>query len=169
MPAEDLRGRIRATLAAAYGEGLLTEGTLSHRLDQLSSGRVFEPAELVGDLNLRAAGRTTRPLGWLHERLAKLKALSSAFAAAEQPAVLALDWDGATDAVMLGRHPSCEVVLDDLTVSRRHAQLHFRDGRWILQDLGSKNGTSVNGARVMRCQLRAGDHLRLGEQHLVVD
>jgi pSer/pThr/pTyr-binding forkhead associated (FHA) protein len=95
--------------------------------------------------------------------------MSLPFAAAAQPAVLALDWDGATDAVLLGRHPACEVVLDDLTVSRRHAQLHFRDGRWVLQDLGSKNGTTVNGAPVTRCQLRPGDHLRLGEQHLVVD
>ncbi len=57
MPAEDLRGRIRATLAAAYGEGLLSQGTLSHRLDQLSGGHVFEPAELIGDLNLRDGGR----------------------------------------------------------------------------------------------------------------
>ncbi len=83
--------------------------------------------------------------------------------------MLALDWNGTTDAVLVGRHPSCEVVLEHATVSRRHAQLRFRDGRWILQDLGSTNGTTVNGARVTRCQLRAGDHLRLGEQHLVVD
>jgi pSer/pThr/pTyr-binding forkhead associated (FHA) protein len=83
--------------------------------------------------------------------------------------VLALDWGGTTDTLRLGRHPSCEIVVDDLSVSRRHAELLFRDGVWVVHDLGSTNGTTVNGVTVTRCQLHPGDHLSLGEFRFVVD
>ena len=45
----------------------------------------------------------------------------------------------------------------------------FRDGRWILQDLASTNGTTVNGLRVGRCELRPGDRVQLGNHQLLVD
>ena len=60
-------------------------------------------------------------------------------------------------------------MLEDPAVSRRHARLSFRDGRWILQDLGSRNGTRVNGVRVGRCEVRPGDLVELGNTHLTVD
>ena len=60
-------------------------------------------------------------------------------------------------------------MLGDLSVSRRHALLRFRDGRWILQDLESTNGTRVNGEPVGRCQLRPGDALQVGDVRLLVD
>jgi hypothetical protein len=167
VPAEELRRRIRATLVAAYGEGLLSQGTLTYRLDQLASAAVLEPAQLIGDLNLRAPHRAAGPIRRLRVRLMTL--LTAARPATQPPAVLALDWSGATEAVLVGRDPFCEVTFTDPTVSRRHARLLFRDGYWILRDLDSTNGTTVNGARVTRCQLRPGDHLRLGDQHLVVD
>jgi hypothetical protein len=163
VPAEDLRERIRATLAAAYGEGLLSQGTLSYRLDQLTGATVIDPAQLVGDLNLRAPERRPGPIARLRRRLMQPRETPPA------PSVLALDWAGTTDAVLIGRHPFCDVRLSDPTVSRRHAMLHFRDGHWVLQDLGSLNGTTVNGERVNRCQLRAADSVRFGDQHLVVD
>lgn len=159
---------MRATLAAAYGEGLLSEGTLVHRLDQLAGNRVIEPHRLIGDLNLRERRRTSRPLRWLSEGIAMLSPTSRGSGVATA-AVLALDWTGTTDTLAVGRHPDCEVVLDDPTVSRRHAELLFRDGSWVLHDVGSTNGTSVNGVRVTRCQLRPGDQLALGGHHLVVD
>jgi hypothetical protein len=168
VPAEDLRGRIRAILAAAYGEGLLSPGTLTFRLDQLADGRVIDPGRLIGDLNLRAPDLRRQPLAWLRERLTGLRSWP-ALTGTPGAAVLALDWEGTTDEVLIGRHPGCDVVLAEATVSRRHAQLRFRDGHWILHDLGSTNGTAVNGQRVMRCQLRPGDLLRLGERRLVVD
>jgi pSer/pThr/pTyr-binding forkhead associated (FHA) protein len=61
------------------------------------------------------------------------------------------------------------VVLADPRISRHHAHAAYRDGRWILRDLESTNGTFVNGARVGRCQLRPGDLLRLGRTDLLVD
>jgi pSer/pThr/pTyr-binding forkhead associated (FHA) protein len=69
----------------------------------------------------------------------------------------------------MGRTRDCDVALDNPTVSRRHAQLIFRDGVWIVRDLGSTNGTSVNGAAVGRCQIRPGDRLGLGLQLVDVD
>jgi len=69
----------------------------------------------------------------------------------------------------LGRHPSCDVVLSSMSVSRRHARLVFRDGRWVLQDLGSTNGTEVNGIDVGRCELRPGDEVILGDERLRID
>jgi pSer/pThr/pTyr-binding forkhead associated (FHA) protein len=61
------------------------------------------------------------------------------------------------------------VTLADPGVSRRHAHLRFRDGRWILQDLESTNGTTVNGVRVGRCELRPGDVIGVGDTRLLVD
>jgi pSer/pThr/pTyr-binding forkhead associated (FHA) protein len=61
------------------------------------------------------------------------------------------------------------VILPAATVSRQHAQLTFRDGGWILQDLDSTNGTRVNEQTVGRCRLRPGDQLTLADQHLQVD
>jgi pSer/pThr/pTyr-binding forkhead associated (FHA) protein len=61
------------------------------------------------------------------------------------------------------------VIVSDETVSRRHAQLTFRDGGWVVQDLHSTNGTRLNGQYVGRCRLRPGDQLGLGHQVLQVD
>jgi pSer/pThr/pTyr-binding forkhead associated (FHA) protein len=71
--------------------------------------------------------------------------------------------------LVVGRGPGCAVALSDDSVSRRHARLVFRDGAWIIQDLGSTNGTIVNGERVGRCRLELGDRVRLGDQLLEID
>lgn len=57
---------------------------------------------------------------------------------------------------------SCQIVLGDDTVSRRHAELRFEDGRWLLRDLGSSNGTYVNGRWVAEAEVRPGDVIHLG-------
>lgn len=53
-----------------------------------------------------------------------------------------------TSAVLIGRSPSCTLVLDDDVVSSRHARIFPHDGGWYLEDLGSTNGTWVEGRRV---------------------
>ena len=64
--------------------------------------------------------------------------------------------------VTFGRAPDCTVVLADPTVSKRHAELH-RDGTDVqLVDLGSTNGTKVNGAGVTKRYLSDGDEIRIG-------
>jgi pSer/pThr/pTyr-binding forkhead associated (FHA) protein len=83
--------------------------------------------------------------------------------------VLALDWNGGHDELVIGRNPVCDIVLPGPGVSRRHARLSFRDGSWILQDLESTNGTVVNGAQVGRCKIQPGDRLIIGDEQLIVD
>ena len=67
----------------------------------------------------------------------------------------------------LGRAPDNDIVLDDRRVSRRHAEIRFRLGRHTLYDLGSTNGTFVNGKRVSEVALSEGDRVTLGAATLV--
>lgn len=66
------------------------------------------------------------------------------------------------DEVRLGRDSSCDVVIPEVTVSRRHARLFFEDGQLVLEDLGSSGGTFLNGTRVKRGVVQPGDLVRLG-------
>jgi len=70
---------------------------------------------------------------------------------------------------LVGRDPSCELFLDSSTVSRRHARLLVTDGRPGLEDLGSKNGTWVNGRRLEApVALEDGDEVRFGSVRRLV-
>ncbi len=69
----------------------------------------------------------------------------------------------------IGRAPECEIVLRDSRVSRRHARLHARDGLLLLTDLGSTNGTRVNGNRITELVLGEGDRIQVGDTSLVVE
>lgn len=62
----------------------------------------------------------------------------------------------------LGRSPSNDIVLDDATVSRRHAVIAQQDGRTVLLDDRSAHGVLVNGVRVGRAVLADGDSIHLG-------
>lgn len=169
LPPGAARRQIARTLNAAYADGLLSEDTFSRRLDQLLSAQLVEPFRLIGDLNFRSPSpRRGRLADAVAATMRKVKTSSAEDSCAE-PALLALDWGGAQRELILGRNPSCDVVLSDPGVSRCHARLFFRDGSWVLQDLASTNGTMVNGVRVGRCELRPGDHLVLGDQHLEID
>lgn len=72
------------------------------------------------------------------------------------------------DMVSIGREPSAEVFLDDVTVSRKHAQIHREGGRMVLRDLGSLNGTYVNRRRIEADEpLENGDEIQIGKFRLV--
>jgi hypothetical protein len=71
--------------------------------------------------------------------------------------------------IRIGRAPECELVLRDSRVSRRHARLSARDGVLILTDLGSTNGTRVNGHRISEVVLGAGDRILIGETTLTIE
>lgn len=64
--------------------------------------------------------------------------------------------------VFIGRDPAAQLVLPDQGVSYRHACLEDRGGVWVLVDLGSTNGTAVNGERTRESELKHGDRLRFG-------
>ncbi|MGE3628852.1 MAG: response regulator [Sandaracinaceae bacterium] len=72
------------------------------------------------------------------------------------------------EAIVIGRSEECDVQLDDTKVSRRHAQLTFSEGAWTLEDLGSRNGTLVNGETVSRRELEMGDRIQLSGETLLL-
>jgi hypothetical protein len=67
---------------------------------------------------------------------------------------------------LIGRSPECHVFLDDVTVSRRHAEIVREDDRYVIRDLGSLNGTFVNRRRIESAELSADDEVQIGKYRL---
>ncbi len=67
--------------------------------------------------------------------------------------------------LIIGRDPSNGVAINDAEISRKHSRLTFQGGKYVLEDLGSTNGTFVNGQRLAGpVVLKPGDVISLGEQ-----
>ena len=66
-----------------------------------------------------------------------------------------------------GRHPESAIFLDDITVSRRHAEFVRRDREYVVRDVGSLNGTYVNRERIDEIVLETGDEVQIGKFKLV--
>jgi hypothetical protein len=71
------------------------------------------------------------------------------------------------DVVTVGRHPDSDIFLDDITVSRRHAEFRRDTQRFWIHDVGSLNGTYVNGSRAEDQLLSTGDEVQIGKFKLV--
>ena len=71
------------------------------------------------------------------------------------------------DVVHAGRHPDSEIFLDDVTVSRSHAEFHRNADTFTVTDVGSLNGTYVNRDRIDTVQLTDGDEVQIGKYRLV--
>ncbi len=65
--------------------------------------------------------------------------------------------------VVVGRAPDCEAVVADVTVSRRHAELRATERGLAVRDLGSSNGTTLNGARIATGEITPGDTIQFGK------
>jgi len=72
------------------------------------------------------------------------------------------------DVTLIGRHPESDILLDDITVSRRHAEVIKTASALIVRDLGSLNGTYVNQTRVDEFALKHGDELQVGKFRMVL-
>ena len=164
------RRRLAEVLNSAFAEGLLSERTHAYRLGLLFGPRLVDQQRLIGDLTLRRG--LAQPGGAARDAwaalVARVRTASGRRACSAVPLLLALE-QAESAQMLLGRHPRCDVVLSDPTVSRRHAQLTFRDGVWVIQDLVSTNGTTVNGVPIGRATLHAGDIVALGDQSIQVD
>ncbi|OFW66756.1 MAG: hypothetical protein A2Z12_09120 [Actinobacteria bacterium RBG_16_68_21] len=79
-----------------------------------------------------------------------------------------LHWGLDEGTVEAGRNPEAAIFLDDVTVSRHHAEFSVAAGVLTVRDLGSTNGTYVNGRRVEEARLDPGDEVIVGRFHLVV-
>jgi len=74
-----------------------------------------------------------------------------------------------TPVTIIGRSPSCDIDLDHTSVSRKHARIEEVNGAFTVLDLGSRNGTKVNGIDLPQSQLQPGDVLFIGEVQLRFD
>ena len=72
-----------------------------------------------------------------------------------------------SDVVGAGRHPDSEIFLDDVTVSRRHAEFRRSGNDFTVSDVGSLNGTYVNRDRIDSVELTDGDEVQIGKYRLV--
>ena len=163
------RQRLAGVLNSAFAEGLLSEQTHVYRLGLLFGPHLIDQQQLIGDITLRR-GRS-RPAQVARRAWRGLLAsarTTAGFGERSLPMLLVLD-RADCDRLLIGRHPACDLVVADPSVSRRHAQLTYRDGAWVLQDLASTNGTVVNGERVGRTSLHSGDLVTLGAQAIQID
>jgi pSer/pThr/pTyr-binding forkhead associated (FHA) protein len=71
------------------------------------------------------------------------------------------------DVTKAGRHPESDIFLDDITVSRRHAEFVRGTGTYTVRDVGSLNGTYVNHERIEEARLASGDEVQVGKFKLV--
>jgi hypothetical protein len=153
------RERIERILRDRSVEGRLSLDTYSERIERLYGARSQdELEELVSDVQPARTPRRLllRLVEWLSRLVADVEA------AWERPRVpvIALPVGRFT----IGRATDCDCVVGEPTVSRHHAELR-RDGeRWLLRDLGSRNGTRVNGMLVLEpVEVRPGDRVALGD------
>jgi len=160
-PSEADRERIAKLLKANSAAGRLSIDTFSDRVGRAyETNRRVELDDLVADLRLH--GPMRRALMRAVEAWSRMSADLQAAWQRPRLAVLALP-AGAEAIVTLGRSRACDCVVPEPSVSRRHAELR-RDGeQWLLRDLGSRNGTRVNGLRVLEeTEVRPGDRVSLG-------
>jgi len=100
------------------------------------------------------------------EVIASLPATSALLIVAHGPNVGArflLDSDSTT----VGRRESADIFLDDVTVSRKHAEFVRSGTRFTVQDVGSLNGTYVNRDRIDSAELSAGDEVQIGKFRMI--
>jgi pSer/pThr/pTyr-binding forkhead associated (FHA) protein len=146
-PSHDTREQTVARLRQGYVAGRIGAETLAFRLEHaLDADSQDELRGLTADL-------PAQPGSFLARLRARLRRRGLGLPAAGELADARL---------LIGRSSACQLVLADDTVSRRHAELRADDGRWLLRDLGSCNGTFVNGRRVVEAEVRSGDLLQLG-------
>lgn len=69
--------------------------------------------------------------------------------------------------ITIGRSSYNQVNIPDLSVSRQHAEIRDQNGRWIIQDLQSKGGTSVNGIKVNMVAIHSGDQIQIGSSSMI--
>ena len=145
------RDRAIGRLRAAYGAGALSTDTFETRVAGAVAAReVGQLGSLVHD-----CPRERPAMDGVRRALRRVAEALRPEAELQAP-------PPASGTFAIGRSTECSRVFDDRTVSRVHAQLHWINGGWVLSDLGSLNGTWVNGWRIESAWVRDGDRVQLG-------
>jgi len=160
-PSAQERERVVKVLRDRSLEGRLSTDTFADRVGRAYAAQSgAELAELTSDV--RPARGPRQSLLAAVEWLSGLRAdVEAAWSRPRVPSLTLPRTHGVR--ALVGRAPNCDCVLAEDCVSRRHAHI-WRDGdRWFIRDLGSRNGTRVNGMRVVeRTEVRPGDRVWLG-------
>ncbi|MBC9713043.1 FHA domain-containing protein [Streptomyces sp. TRM66268-LWL] len=157
------RDKVLAALRDGVAQGRLSHDTFVRRMElALVARRPQELARLTADLPSAEGGRMINALtGAIGAVSAFTVKVRRAWEAERLPKLL-LPLPGPFP-LRIGRDPACGLRLSHETVSRSHAELVLQGGIWVLRDLGSTNGTSVNGRRVVGATVvREGDHIAFG-------
>ena len=162
------RNEAVSQLRERYAEGRLTHDTLVHRLESALSARYQgDLAEVLADLPPRRQLGSTLRACWQRGCATVASLIPSAPRAA--PARVLAFPSGDQSRFTIGRDIGCDMVLPDPTVSRWHAGLKREDSGWMLDDLGSTNGTRLNGWRVRAwVPVRDGDLVSFGAVTYVI-
>ncbi|WP_128374758.1 DUF1707 and FHA domain-containing protein [Streptomyces cavernae] len=156
------RDRALKALKDGVAQGRLSHDTFLRRMELVFSARRSEElAILVADL--RTEGRLSRVVfGTVGKVSGFTERLRRAWQVEKLPKLL-LPHPGNPHPLRIGRDPANGLRLSHETVSRVHAELSNQGGMWVLRDLGSTNGTSVNGRRVIGAAVvRDGDQVSFG-------
>lgn len=155
------RDRIIRTLRARSVEGRISHDTFVTRMDQALRARSrSELNDLVQDLPPAGGfgARLTTAVGTLSELVGRVR---GAWRGSRLPSLPMPSGDRAR--VTIGRSADCDLLIPDPMVSRHHAELQRVGSQWMLVDLGSSNGTRVNGWRVVEpVTVRLGDQVSFG-------
>ncbi len=164
---DDDRDRVLQVLRDRAAEGRLSYDTFERRVDTALRARTkAELSELVRDLP--PGNRLVRGLTGVVSSVSAMTArLQAAWRAPRLPR-FALP-PGGPPRVLIGRAPTCQFVMTDLSVSRIHAELRRAGENWLLADLGSMNGTLVNGRRITApTRVCPGDEVAFGKSRFIL-
>jgi hypothetical protein len=160
-PSDAERDRVLAVLREGVAAGKLSQDTFMRRMDLVLAARRADELKLL-TADLEREGRISRRLFQAVGKLSSFTLrLRTAWQAERLPKLL-LPQSG-PDPLRIGRDPGNGLRLAHDTVSRHHAELMMQDGLWVLRDLNSTNGTTVNGRRVIGTTVVAeGDQVGFG-------
>ncbi|MFF2848339.1 FHA domain-containing protein [Streptomyces sp. NPDC058001] len=156
------RDRALRILREGVAEGRLSHDTYVRRMELVFAARRSEEL-VVLTADLRTEGRWARAVFGTVEAVSGFTVrLRRAWQAERLPKLMLPSLVGAYP-LRIGRDPANGLCLSHETVSRVHAELTRQGGLWVLRDLGSTNGTSVNGRRVIGAAIvQAGDQVSFG-------
>lgn len=159
------RDRVLRELRDRAAEGRLSHETFERRVDSALRARSnIELSALVSDLP--PGSRLVRGLTGAVTSLSAMTARVEAAWRAPRLPRFALP---SLDRLLIGRAPGCQFIVTDLSVSRVHAELLRNGDTWLLSDLGSMNGTLVNGFRIVTpTRVRPGDEVTFGKTRFIL-